>query len=543
MHVLMVAAENDAIPSAKVGGIADVIRDIPPVLANNNVAVDVVIPAHLNYNDTIDSRHVADARVNFSGSIEHVALYEIFLTDSAKNTRQFIIQHPLFSTATGIYSHDADDRPFASDANKYALFSLAVCHFINDACFSSATSKQPDVIHLHDWHAATVAVLCQLTTQFQALKNIHTVYTVHNIALQGIRPFSGDKSSLMHWFSELFTERSVEASSDSSSPIGLICDPRYPDCYNPMRAGINLCNKVHLVSPSYANEVMRISDPANGFFGGEGLEHDLIQAHMQSRLVGILNGCDYSAGLDSPKTSYQQLIQTMNKQVKNWLCLSEVLQTVHYLASERLQQWQNQEQQGMLVTSVGRLTEQKVLLLRQPYQGKFLLSALLTDLAAQQGRMIILGSGNKDIELEFMQLMAYHDNFLFLNGYGQNISELLYQQGQLFLMPSSFEPCGISQMLAMKAGQPCLVHDIGGLKDTVKHKENGFSFHGVNLAEQADALHNQFRSAMNLFEQKPEFWEKISLNAKASRFNWQDSIELYINDLYNSVRIDSENVA
>ena len=288
MHVLMVAAENDAIPSAKVGGIADVIRDIPPVLASNQVAVDVVIPAHLNYNNILHSRHVADAQLSFAGNNEQVSLYEVFLATPTPHSRQFIVQHPLFCTATGIYSNDPDHRPFASDAHKYALFSLAVCHFINIGSFATATasSQRPDVLHLHDWHAATVAVLCQFTEQFKPLQHIHRVYTVHNIALQGIRPFSGDQSSLLHWFPELATPSTAQAQM-----LGQVCDPRYPDCYNPMRAGINLCNKVHLVSPTYASEVMRMSDPNNGFFGGEGLEHDLLQAHAQSRLVGILNGC------------------------------------------------------------------------------------------------------------------------------------------------------------------------------------------------------------------------------------------------------------
>ncbi len=121
-----------------------------------------------------------------------------------------------------------------------------------------------------------------------------------------------------------------------------------------------------------------------------------------------------------------------------------------------------------MVTSIGRLTDQKALLLRQPYQDKTVLSVLLDDLARVNGRMIILGSGDTQIEFELMQLMASHDNFLFLNGYGQALSDQMYLHGDLFLMPSSFEPCGISQMLAMRDGQPCLVHAVGGLKDTVQ---------------------------------------------------------------------------
>lgn len=538
MHVLMVAAENDAVPSAKVGGIADVIRDLPPALTKNKVSVDVVIPAHLSYNKILNSRHVADIQFSFAGSFEQASLYEVYLDNPISNSRQFIIQHPLFSSASGIYSHDPGNRPFASDANKYALFSLAVCHFIQAGQFSSATNQLPDALHLHDWHAATVALLCQFSEQFSTLKNLHTVYTVHNIALQGIRPFNGDPSSLMHWFPEL-----AIPSPQQAAMLGQVCDPRYPDCYNPMRTGINLCDKVHLVSPTYANEVMQMSDPSKGFFGGEGLEHDLLQANVQSRLIGILNGCDYPEKVAMTDLDYLSFIQIMDKQVKHWLARSEILKTVHYLANERLQQWKNQPQQGILVTSVGRLTDQKVLLLRQPFQDTTVLSALLTTLAEQQGRMIILGSGDKDIELELTQLMALHDNFLFLNGYGHAVAEHIYQQGQLFLMPSSFEPCGISQMLAMKVGQPCLVHDVGGLKDTVTHNVNGFSFHGSTLAEQKNALYNQFNQSITLFKQQPQRWSEISDNAQNSRFSWQQSIKRYIQELYCFEQAQCENVA
>ena len=251
---------------------------------------------------------------------------------------------------------------------------------------------------------------------------------------------------------------------------------------------------------------------------------------------------DYDNELRQPTIIHQQFIQTLDKQVKHWLTRSPILQTVHYLANERLQQWQEQ-QQGMLVTSIGRLTDQKALLLRQPYQDGSLLSALLTSLDEQQGRMIILGSGDKDIELEFMQLMAQHDNLLFLNGYADSIADHLYQQGQLFLMPSSFEPCGISQMLAMRAGQPCLVHAVGGLKDTVLHNVNGFSFHGATLVEQTDALYIQFNASLSLIKQDPQRWKTLSENAKTSRFSWQNSIEKYIHELYCLTADRCEHVA
>ncbi|NQZ92031.1 MAG: glycogen synthase [Moritella sp.] len=519
MHVLMIAAENDAIPGAKVGGVADVVRDLPKALAQHDVSVDVVIPDYGQYAIKFESRQLARVNVEFAGQTETVTLFELFFPETPNKVRQFVVQHPLFGQGGSVYSHDEGNRPFATDATKYALFNLAVCQLLIESKLT-----RPDVLHLHDWHSATIAVLNQYAPQYKELASIHSVYTVHNIALQGIRPMADDESSLQHWFPTLNFDKNV------------ICDPRYTHCYNPMRAGINLCNKVHVVSPTYAEEVLHASDANNGFFGGEGLEKDLAAAKQQGRLVGILNGCEYTESVSKKRAKTPALSNFLvpaQQQVKRWLAQSAQLKTVHYLANEQINNWNSQAPfTDFLVTSIGRLTDQKALLLRQPYQGKTVLSVLLDDLARVNGRLIILGSGDTQIEFEFMQLMASHDNFLFLNGYGQALSNQMYLHGDLFLMPSSFEPCGISQMLAMRDGQPCLVHAVGGLKDTVQHLDNGFSFTGSSLQEQSDNLITAFNDAIKLHAKKPKAWAKIADNAKSARFSWQESTKQYLDLLY-----------
>lgn len=519
MHVLMVAAENDAIPGAKVGGVADVVRDLPKALSQHDVTVDVVIPDYGHYAQQFESRRLATVLVPFAGKMEAVTLYDLFFPETPGRVRQMVIQHELFSATGQVYSHDVDNMPFATDAKKYALFCMAVCQLLKEGHLTT-----PNVLHLHDWHSATVAVLCQYSARYRELSAIHSVYTIHNIALQGIRPFAGDDSSLTRWFPDL------------NFDVAEICDPRYPHCYNPMRAGINLCNKVHVVSPTYAEEILRASDEENGFFGGEGLENDLNRIARQGRLEGILNGCEYpkvSAANKQAMSSREFLIKTQ-LEVKRWIAESETLKSVHYLANELLDRWQNQMQcNNLLVTAISRLTDQKALLLRQPYRGSTVLAVLLDELASVGGRMIILGSGDKAIELEFMKLMAIHDNFLFLNGYGQALSDHIYQQGDLFLMPSSFEPCGIGQMLALRDGQPCLVHAVGGLKDTVQHLHNGFCFTGETLAEQSHNLVTEFDHALCVYCQHPKQWAEMSANASASRFSWKDSTKAYLERLYS----------
>ena len=123
-------------------------------------------------------------------------------------------------------------------------------------------------------------------------------------------------------------------------------------------------------------------------------------------------------------------------------------------------------------------------------------------------------------------------NFLFLNHYADQLANKLYASGNLFLMPSSFEPCGISQMLAMRAGQPCLVHAVGGLNDTVKDMSDGFSFTGSSVKAQSDAFIEKFAAVLKLREQDSRQWQSICQNAAEARFLWQHSVEDYATTLY-----------
>lgn len=506
----MVAAENDALPNAKVGGVADVVRDAPKALAAQGVNVDVIIPDYgFEY---LQRDYIGDVTVIFRAQPQVLSLFK--LCDDNTHINQFVISHPLFSQSGSVYCNDEPGRPFATDATKYALFNAAVCEALLQGLI-----KQPNALHLHDWHSACVAVLLKFDKRYRDLANIHIAYTVHNLALQGIRPFKHDESSLEAWFPSLGYNGQH------------LCDPRYPHCFNPMRSAINLADKVHLVSPTYSKEVLKPSDYQQGFFGGEGLELDLQNCEKQSKLVGILNGCEYPED-PNHKATLSQLYQQIESTLFTWMAKKPQLESGYYIAHQRLQQFMASPVKGPLVTSVGRLTEQKVLLLCQSIESSLAIDKVCQIMDEFNGRIIILGSGEEALEEVFTNAMARNSNLLFLKGYGQGVGDLMYQLGDLFLMPSSFEPCGISQMLAMRAGQPCLVHSVGGLKDTVKHNENGFSFNAGTLSKQADSLLKCLHETLTLHKEQPKQWQKIKANAKGARFSWTQVATDYISYLY-----------
>ena len=555
--VLLVAAENDALINAKVGGMGDVIRDLPVALNTCAVSADVAMPEYGFLKDYYAATKTAEVVVSYGNSTESVIIYKMLRpetkhvvvdadqlnadSNTTANQQQnwvYLFAHPLFNQDNGsIYTQGSADRPFADDANKFALFSLAVAQALLERKLGDY-----QVMHLHDWHSAMIAMLRAVVTEFAPLKTIKCVFTIHNLALQGIRPFSGEKSSFCHWFARWFSVDSLHQNQWLSKAI---LDPRYSSCVNPMRMGIVLSDTVHVVSPTYAKEILQQSEPQKGFVGGEGLEQDLQHKADQHQLVGIINGCSYAENSHANDKAIQvkQRLSLLNKAqdaLIKWQAHKASVSSADFIASQRLQQnliklsaARKTANASLLITSVGRLTSQKVMLFLQKLtNGKSALSQILSDLYSHnpEAMMIILGSGDEFLSNQIKTIAAQHTNCLFLNGYDEALSDDLYQQGDLFLMPSSFEPCGISQMLAMKHGQPCLVHAVGGLKDTVLHQQNGWVFDGIDAAEQAKHFVEQFKDCL---ECDTETLANIKLAAYQARFDWANVALSYNEQLYS----------
>ncbi len=429
--------------------------------------------------------------------------------------RCIVLDHPLLApTEPGIVYHgDAADRPYATDAGKFAFFGAAV------AAWLAAQARVPDALHLHDWHCGTLAVLRAFDSRYTGLRAIRTAFTIHNLAYQGQRPKRGDASALDTWFPAL-----------PYDPLQ-VADPTNADVFNPMAAAIRLSDRVNAVSPTYAREIQQPSRLEAGFVGGEGLEDILRQRARDKALLGILNGCDYPATTAEslPWSTLRQLIAEALALWQDRDRHPDALEA-HRMAALTLQSLPDRPQ--VVLTSVGRIVDQKMRLMFTAAQGSATsLECILRELDAG-GLVILLGTGDPSYESQLLRLAGRSRNLLFLRGYSEALSAALYSSGDLFLMPSSFEPCGISQMLAMRSGQPCVVHGVGGLRDTVQDERTGFVFDGATPEAQARNFARRVADALRLRHNEPQRWESIRRTARARRFDWAHAARRYIQDMY-----------
>jgi starch synthase len=521
MHIVHMAAENDSLPDAKVGGVADVVRDIAPALADLGHQVSVVMPGYGFLHRIKGAQWIADIRFPFRGTVHEAQLYRVPANRVHPGVDHYVIHHPFLEAVhaqTGrhqIYVHDPDDQPFFSDGSRFACFCSAAA-----AALTQGAIPWADVMHLHDWHMALVALLRRYHPACAALKDIRTVFTIHNVALQGVRPLEGSSSSLSAWFPEI-TCQWLD-----------VADPRWPDTCNLMACGIRLADKVHTVSPAYAREICRPDDLPR-FYGAHGLEAVLAYENDTGNLVGILNGCDYPEPRCPPVMEFSEMIRGFQHQIMQWSADRQTVSSAAFIACHNLSSLcQRLSCPRMVVCSVTRLTEQKVLLMLQGQDNEMSAIARILTALGDDGVYVLLGTGDERFARFFTQLGARFPNFIFLNGFSDQAAQALYANGDLFLMPSSFEPCGISQMLAMRDGQPCVVHAVGGLRDTVRHGVNGFCFGGSDLNDQAQNFVDTTCQAIHMFRNDSETWQNIKTGAAAARFLWQDAAQQYGENLY-----------
>lgn len=507
-NFLFAAAENDAIPHCKAGGMGDVVRDVPRQISERGDKTHVVAPSYgrLHQNGTFKTY----LKFGLRGTDYTAELYEVPGKKEITNIHHYVIHHPEIEAGSiaHIY-HDDPEEPFFTDFIKYAIFCTATAEAIKQGAFGEL-----DVIHLHDWHSSLLLFLREYHPGYENLKQTQFVYSIHNLAIQGIRPFTDNYASLQNWFPEVVIDYQK------------LMDYRYQDCINLMAVGIRLADAVHTVSPSYKADVMLPSSPPE-FIGGEGLEDDLKQANEEGRLFGILNGCNYKGiNVEAKGQIYRNTVKALFR----WLQDEDKKYKADFLAhtGEKIMKYVGNRPK-FIVSSVARLTEQKFYFFKRSPEA---FVEILKKLEKIEGIFMLLGTGAPEYEELFREISYQNKNFIFTNGQSESLIDSMYLESDLYFMPSLFEPCGISQMLAMRNGNPCLVHHTGGLIDTVDHLKTGFAFDGDTYDEKIENMLKAFDVALDVFENDKPAWKKIQAAAKRKRFTWKKSVDAYYDELY-----------
>ncbi|MCM5661697.1 glycogen synthase [Galbibacter mesophilus] len=507
-NFLFVCAENDGIPNCKAGGMGDVVRDVPRQIASHGDTSHVITPSYGRLHQ--NGEKIAELSFIYRGVPQEAHLYEVPGKKVDENIKHYVIDHPEIKSGdiAHIYFNDPE-QPFYTDACMFSLFCTAVAQAVKQDVFGEL-----QIIHLHDWHTSLLLFLKEFHPSFSVLKNIRFVYSIHNLAIQGIRPFRNNHSSLKAFFPEVMIDEDR------------LKDPRYHDCINLMALGIRFADAVHTVSPSYKEDIKKPSDfPA--FVGGEGLENDLTKADEEGRLFGILNGSNYK---NINRAKRNELYKNSLKAIFKWLQEPNKKYKADFLAHTGNKVYSlSLNKPSFICASVARLTEQKFYFYKD---NPDTLIQLLDLLKEKNGVYIVLGTGAPEYEELLRDISYQKENFIFINGQSEEIIDSLYFESNIYLMPSLFEPCGISQMLAMRNGQPCLVHATGGLIDTVDHLKSGFSFSGGTMFEKHANFVSVFEDALNLFFDEKEIWKHISKTAKGKRFSWERSVKEYYSQLY-----------
>ena len=486
-------------------------RELPTALADSGWQATVITPSYGTFHELPNAKRLDTVDVAFRDATHAVDVFDV--PGSERQVRNIAFEHPHFSPLGPgkVYCDDEPERPFANDASKFAFFSATAANWIEQL------PELPDVVHLHDWHAAFYLLQRNFAPEHAQLQDVRTVFTIHNLSYQGTRPLRGDESSLETWFPALNYDAS------------LVRDPVNTDCVNPMALAIRLADRISTVSPTYAREIRRPSDPARGFVGGEGLEVELENAAKTDRLVGILNGCPYHDKKDK-RPAWHDMVHLAADQVTAWLDRDPDA-APHEIAKSRLAALP-EERPAHLLVSIGRLVPQKMsLFLQELADGRTALEHIASGLGGD-GVFILLGSGDAELERHIVEVARRCEQLIFLRGYSESVADCLYRGGDLFLMPSSFEPCGISQMLAMRAAQPCVVHGVGGLCDTVEHGKTGFVFGGSPPVEQASNFVAMVDRALDLRVSDHNRWQKICTRAASQRFDWSQSARQTVKHLY-----------
>ncbi|MFR1681559.1 MAG: glycogen synthase GlgA [Collinsella sp.] len=473
----IVFASAECAPFVKTGGLGDVAGSLPAALVRAGAEVIVMVPKYATIKDEYKAQmeHFADFYVSLGWRNEYCGLEKL---EHDGVTYMFVDNERYF----------ARDYPygFFDDGERFAFFSKAITESLQHL----PEGFECDILHCNDWQTALAPVFLREFYQGLPLYDrVKTVFSIHNVAFQG-------------QFSDTVMEDILGVAHIPAAASQLRCDA----CsINYMLGALRYADAITTVSPTYANEIQTPEF-------GEGL--DGVLRERSYALQGILNGIDV-AGFDPATDKRIAANYTVDDRGGKAVCKAKL-----------------QEELGLevrddrpLMVMVTRLTRQK---------GMDLVMYALDRILAGGVQVAVLGTGDRDYEdgLRYFQ-DKYPGTMAARIEFDPALSQRMYAAADMFLMPSKFEPCGLSQIIAMRYGTLPIVRETGGLKDTVQPyneftgEGTGFSFSNFNGDEMGDAV---FRAA-RLFWDNREAWNQLVTQAMSQDFSWTRSADKYL-DLY-----------
>jgi len=476
MKILFVASEG--LPYSKTGGLADVVEALPKALRALGHDVAVLLPRY--HANQVASILISSVTVGLGDTVRFPAIAEAAPVDGV---RYFFVDDPPFFDRPELYGDREGDYP--DNAERYAEFSRVAIEFMKRVWL-------PDVVHCHDWQTGLIPVLLRRQhADDPAVRSLPVVFTIHNIAYQGV--FDAAVLPRLGLPDALFSVDALEF-------FGKV---------NFLKGGLVYADYLTTVSRRYAKEI-QTAEYGNGL---EGVIHS-----RGDRLVGILNGVDYSAW--NPETD--KLI-ARNYSAENLagkkVCRKDLL------AEFRLPE---ADAARPVVGIVSRFADQK---------GFDLIAEVADDLMKEHLALVVLGTGQAEYERFFRQLAEkYPERAGVKIGYDNILAHKIEAGADMFLMPSRYEPCGLNQIYSLRYGTVPIVRATGGLDDTIQNfvpktqQGTGFKFEEYN----GQALLQCVRTALGMYGDA-KAWRALQANGMAKDFSWRASAASYVT-LYEAAK-------
>lgn len=466
-------AASEAVPFMKTGGLADVIGSLPKYFDKKEYDIRIILPKYACMDDQWKGQlhFLCHFYVNLSWRKQYVGIFKA----CHEGITYYFVDNEYY------FAGDAPYHNIYEDVEKFAYFSKALLQALPFLDFC------PDIIHCNDWQTGLVPVFLRtLYGDQEYYSGIKTVFSIHNLKFQGRWKLSAvmDITGLPE---QIFTADKLEAYGDA----------------NYLKGGIVYADAITTVSKTYAYE---ITTPE----GGEGL-NGLLYANRE-KLYGILNGLDY---------------QVYNPQTD--IYAANHFNEVNFKEGKGLNKSRLQKEMGLpvngdvfLIGMVSRMTDQK---------GFDLLADMLDELlSTEKVQIVIAGTGEEKYENMLYFFAGKYSNKLKVQvSYSEKLAHQIYASCDAFLMPSLFEPCGLSQLMSLRYGTVPIVRETGGLKDTVQayneytQEGTGFSFANYDAKE----LLHTIRYALEVFTRQKTEWQKLAKRGMKEDFSWEHSVLEY----------------